>query len=96
MLSLEKTAFVSTTADAGRFGIWPAVFGILTLLIMRVSPHSALINKIPSSPDGVNSTFSSPDTSFLLFSRRFFKSSFLHATVVKPNFHEATVSGSFK
>ena len=45
---------------------------------------------------GINSTFSSPDTSFLLFSRRFFKSSFLHATVVKPNFHEATVCGSFK
>ena len=94
MESLSKTALVSTTASAGRFGICRLVFGMLTLLTIRSRPHRALIRRMPSSPVGFSSTSSSPAKSLWLFSRRFFRSFFLQSTVVRPYFQPSTVQRS--
>jgi hypothetical protein len=84
---------VSTTAVSDRFEICLFVLGILTLLITLSSPQSALIRRIPSSPEGLISTCSSPLASLLLLSKRSPRSSFLQSTGVNPNFHDFTSSG---
>ena len=45
---------------------------------------------------GFNSISSSPAASLALFARRSCRSFFLQSTVVRPNFHLFTVSGSFR
>ena len=96
MVSRSKMAFVSTTASAGRLPICIPVLGIFTLLTTRSRPQSALIRRMPSSPVGFSSTSSSPFRSLLLFSSRCSKSSLRHFTLVRANFHFATVPGSFR